>query len=39
MTDIYVKEPEYGHPDDYRYVANCAPGNVKSLVVIEAEHR
>ncbi|QIN85485.1 hypothetical protein GBA63_22560 (plasmid) [Rubrobacter tropicus] len=35
MTDVYLSEPDLARPDDYRYVANCAPQNLKSLIVIE----
>lgn len=36
MIEVYVSEPEPGRNDDYRYVASCAPEDLKSLVVIEA---
>lgn len=36
MIEVYLREPEPARHDDYRYVANCAPGRIKSLVCIEA---
>lgn len=35
MIDVYLREPETARHDDYRYVAQCAPGQLKSLVTIE----